>query len=84
MEYPVIDDGGRYVDAGEDFQFAAAVASFGMLLRDSSYKGDATFDSVYEMAESGLGEDYYGYRAEFLELIDKASELAPLDRVSSP
>ncbi|MCH7702700.1 MAG: VWA domain-containing protein [Planctomycetes bacterium] len=77
MEFPVIDDGGRYVDAGEDFQFAAAVASFGMLLRDSSYKGDATFDSVYEMAESGLGEDYYGYRTEFLKLIDKAAELAP-------
>ena len=118
MEYSVIDNGGRYVDArvrpdrfdlvvaprhdglgGANVistrgalnrvtparlaaaapQFAAAVASFGMLLRDSSYKGDATFDSVYEIAESGLGEDYYGYRTEFLELIDRASELAPSD-----
>ena len=46
----------------DDFQFAAAVASFGMLLRNSEYKGNPTYDAVLEIAQSALGEDPHGYR----------------------
>lgn len=57
------------------FRFASAVASFGMLLRDSKFKGNATFDSVLETASSALGDDPNGYRIEFLELVRRAKAL---------
>lgn len=59
----------------EDFYFAAAVAEFGMILRNSEYKGDATIDSVMKLAEKGLGDDENGYRLEFMELVDTYEEL---------
>jgi Ca-activated chloride channel family protein len=59
-----------------DFQFAAAVAEFGMLLRESPYKGDATWKSASDLAENGLGKDAQGYRHEFLKLIQQAKQLS--------
>jgi Ca-activated chloride channel family protein len=46
-----------------------------MLLRDSEYKGDATWDEVLTEAESSLGVDPSGYRQEFLDLVRKAKTL---------
>ena len=46
------DSGNSFSQADRDFQFAAAVASFGMLLRDSEHKGTATYDSVLEIASA--------------------------------
>jgi Ca-activated chloride channel family protein len=59
----------------EDFQFAASVASFGMLLRDSQYSGDATFELVESLARNGVGQSDDKYRHEFLRLIDAAKLL---------
>ncbi len=59
-----------------DFRFAGAVASFGMLLRDSEYKGQATFASVLAVARGARGADQEGYRAEFVRLVETASSLA--------
>ncbi len=59
----------------EDFYFAAAVAEFGMILRDSQFKGNASVDSVLDLAEKGLGEDKNGYRLEFMLLVDRYEEL---------
>ena len=59
-----------------DFRFAAAVASFGMLLRDSEHKGEATFASVLASARSARGADEEGYRAEFIRLVETAATLA--------
>jgi Ca-activated chloride channel family protein len=75
LEFPITDRGGSFADATDDFQFAAAVASFGMLLRGSEHKGNATFDAALEIAQSALGEDPHGYRGEFLELVRQAKEL---------
>jgi len=80
IEVPVTDpDKGRLdgdvAEASADFRFAASVASFGMLLRDSRYKGNATFQSVAAQAESSLGPDTWGYRREFLSLVEKAAAL---------
>ena len=61
--------------ASVDFRFAAAVASFGMILRDSPYKGTATMDSVLSMAEDGIGSDKFGYRREFLQLVQRARQI---------
>jgi Ca-activated chloride channel homolog len=52
-----------------DFQFAAAVAEFGMLLRNSEFKGTSNARQVLELAREGLGEDRFGYRAEFVRLV---------------
>ena len=48
-----------------DFRFATSVASFGMLLRQSKFKGTASYASVKDMAQNALGKDESGYRTEF-------------------
>ncbi|HJT32536.1 MAG TPA: von Willebrand factor type A domain-containing protein [Pirellulales bacterium] len=58
-----------------DFQFAAAVAAFGMLLRDSAYRGEATYEMVLELAQPGLADDANGYRSEFVRLVRQAQEI---------
>jgi len=63
-------------DDSADVRFAAAVAGFGMLLRDSEHKGTATYAAVLELARQGRGEDPDGYRAEFVQLIESARILA--------
>jgi Ca-activated chloride channel family protein len=59
----------------DDFQFAATVAAYGMLLRDSKFKGDAKWDWVVKSANESLGEDKNGYRSEFVKLARQASLL---------
>jgi len=56
--------------------FSTAVASFGMLLRDSEFKGNATFASARDLAERYRGDDRYGHRAEFIRLIALAEGLS--------
>lgn len=65
-------------DAGEigAGQTITAVAAFGMILRDSEYKGTADFDMGYELVGKGLDNDPHGYKAEFQELITAAKSLA--------
>ncbi len=75
IEQPVTDAGKSFDQASDDFQFAAAVAEFGMLLRGSEYKGHANYDAVLELAGSGVGKDPGGYRTEFLGLVRKAKAL---------
>ncbi len=77
LEWPLRDTGASFASATPDFQFAAAVASFGMLLRNSQYKGDASYNAVIELATPGAKQDEHGYRAEFLELVRKARDLTP-------
>jgi len=76
LTFPVEDEGAAYESASEDFRFAAAVAGFGMLLRNSDYKGALTYGQVLTLAEQGLGRDENQYRAEFIGLVRKANALA--------
>ena len=76
VAYAVSDGGQSFATATPDFKFAAAVASFGMLLRDSTHKGEANYDSVLEIAQEGAVGDQSGYRAEFLAMVQRALELA--------
>ena len=55
---------------GNDFNFAASVAMFGMLLRDSEYKQDATYQKVHDLAQKSKGKDKDGYRSEFVRLVE--------------
>jgi Ca-activated chloride channel family protein len=76
IETVVNDNDQTCAQAGEDLCFAAAVAGFGMLLRDSPHKGNITFAAVHELASASRDADENGYRAEFIELVKKASRLA--------
>ena len=58
-----------------NFRFSAAVAGFGMLLRDSEYKGNITWDKVTLLAKLARGEDELGYRGEFIRLVNSAKLL---------
>ncbi len=75
IERGVVDPGLEYSQASPDFKFATAVASFGMLLRDSPHKGQATLPGILELAEEGRGPDANGYRAEFLNLVRQAQQI---------
>lgn len=59
-----------------DFRFAASVAAFGLLLRDSEYKGSATWTDVKDWAKESLGNDQKGYRHDFLSLVEQAERLS--------
>jgi Ca-activated chloride channel family protein len=76
IEQTVRDEGHDDAAASEDLKFAAAVAEFGMLLRDSPHKGTATFGAAQELAEASIGTDAAGYRREFVQLIRTARKLA--------
>jgi Ca-activated chloride channel family protein len=70
MEVPVVDSGASWRRASDDFQFASAVALFGMILRDSQYIGDATMAGVIETAAFAKdGPDPHQRRGEFRELV---------------
>jgi Ca-activated chloride channel homolog len=64
--------------ASDDVRFAAAVAAWGMLLRDSEHRGTATFESVLALAEGAVGADPAGYRREFVDLVRKSAAVAEL------
>ncbi|MCA9135896.1 MAG: von Willebrand factor type A domain-containing protein [Planctomycetales bacterium] len=75
-EFSVKDSPRRLDQTDPDFQFAASVAAFGMLLRQSPHKGKATFEMVQEYASAGAVNDQSGYRDEFLSLVKRAKRLA--------
>jgi Ca-activated chloride channel family protein len=58
-----------------DYRWAAAIAGFGMMLRQSPHRGNLTWKQVQALAEGALGKDDEGYRREALELIRAASNL---------
>jgi Ca-activated chloride channel family protein len=75
LAFALTDGGQSFEAASTDFRFAASVAAFGMLLRDSPHKGDASYDKVLEIATSARGDDPSGYRQDFLGLVQRATEL---------
>ncbi|NEQ13580.1 MAG: VWA domain-containing protein [Moorea sp. SIO3E2] len=75
LTYPLVDKAVKLEDASDNFKFSAAVASFGMVLRDSPYKGKASFDQALQLAKESEGVDLEGYRAEFIDLVESAEEI---------
>lgn len=66
-------DAGRIFEKYErpdDFYFAAGVAAYGMILRDSPYKGDASIEMAKKLVKQGLSFDPNGYRAELLKIME--------------
>jgi Ca-activated chloride channel homolog len=69
-------DPGAGVRGSNDFRFSSAVAGFGMLLRDSRFKGTASVDGMLELARGSLGEDPQGYRRDFVRLVERYGRIA--------
>lgn len=67
-------------ETSDNFQWAAAVAQFGMLLRDSQFKGTSTFNHVIELAEDARGKDREGYRSEFIQLVELCKDIVRSQR----
>jgi Ca-activated chloride channel homolog len=76
IEHPVIDMEIPFAKTSDNFRFAASVAQFGMLLRNSDYRSNASYDDVIRTARKARGVDEEGYRSEFVRLVESARSLA--------
>ncbi|MDA1051772.1 MAG: VWA domain-containing protein [Planctomycetota bacterium] len=79
-EFTVANKQRAFDDASPDFRFAAAVASFGMVLRNSEFRGSSSLADIEQIASSAIGSDPQGHRTELLDLVRKASTLQPQQR----
>jgi Ca-activated chloride channel family protein len=61
----------------DDFRFAAAVAQYGMILRNSPHKGQSTLAGTLDLAAGALGNDEFGYRRGFVQLVEQTRAIAP-------
>jgi Ca-activated chloride channel family protein len=69
LEKPVRDQVSRLDDVSDNLRFAAAVAEFGMILRNSEFKGKSTLEHAIDLAGNARGEDEDGYRSEMIRLM---------------
>jgi Ca-activated chloride channel family protein len=75
IETAVKDSGRRFYEATSDFKFAAAVATFGLRLRESQFRGSASFALALELAQSAVTRDESGHRRELVDLTTRAKQL---------
>lgn len=75
LSFPVLSGRGVAPERAADFEFATAVAAFGMLLRESEHRGAADWPMVRDLASRGLSWDPGGYRAQFASLVERAASL---------
>ncbi|WP_214227094.1 VWA domain-containing protein [Pedobacter sp. B4-66] len=76
IEQPIIDSRIPFDKTTNNFRFSAAVAEFGMLLRQSNFRQHSSFDQVIRNAQNAVGTDNEGYRSEFIKLAKSAKLLA--------
>ena len=76
IQHPVMDQNIPINVTSDNLRFASAVAEFGMLLRNSEFKGNSTYKGVQLLAANALQKDAEGYRKEFIELVKKAQKLS--------
>lgn len=67
---PLKDENTALSKTSNNFRFSAAVASFGLILRDSVFKANSSYQQVMELAKNAKGKDEEGYRSEFLKLVE--------------
>jgi Ca-activated chloride channel family protein len=71
IERSVVDRKVPLAQTSDNYRWAAAVAEFGLLLRDSEFKGDAQYEEVLKLAKGAQGKDVHGYRAEFIGMVEQ-------------
>ena len=77
IEKAVDDKVIKFDETSDNFRFSAAVAGFGLLLRDSKYKGNLKFADILQLAKESKGNDNFGYRSEFIMLVEKCQLISP-------
>jgi len=75
LEKPVASRPADISEVSGNLRFAAAVAEFGMILRESEFKGTSTLEGAAALASSAKGEDEDGYRAEMIRLIRTVKDM---------
>lgn len=75
IEHPVMDEQISIGKTSDNFRFAASVAEFGLLLRNSEFKSASSFSNVLSLARKAKGNDEEGYRSEFIRLVQNAESL---------
>lgn len=75
-EQAIVENHFNTTNVSNNFRFATAVAEFGMLLSNSTFKQASSYTNVLQRAHAALGEDQEGYRKEFIQLVQKAGSLA--------
>lgn len=81
IEHPLQDENVAFNATSDNFRFAACVAAFGMLLRNSQFKGSAGFQSIQTIARAAMGNDEENYRKEFIQLVKTAASLKQKETV---
>jgi Ca-activated chloride channel family protein len=71
IERSVVDRKVPLEQTSDNYRWAVAVAEFGLLLRDSEFKGDAQYQEVLKLAKGAQGNDVHGYRAEFIGMVEQ-------------
>jgi len=74
IEHAILNTVNNLESSSDNFRFSAAVAAFGMILRDSQFKGKADYNLVKDLAQGAKGSDVNGYRTEFISMV-KTAEL---------
>ncbi len=74
--HPLKDRQLAFDNTSDNFRFAASIAEFGMLLRNSEFSAASSFDHIIKTAKKAKGQDQEGYRAEFIRLAESAQLLA--------
>jgi Ca-activated chloride channel family protein len=75
IEHPMTESAVTLKNASDNFKFSAAVAEFGLLLRDSKFKGNASCSEVIKLAQASKGNDKMGYRNEFIGLVQASQSV---------
>lgn len=76
IEKAVYNSPVAFANTSDNFRFACAVTEFGMVLRDSEFKGDATLSEILQLASGAKGNDQLGYRSEFIDMVKQYSGFA--------
>lgn len=79
IEQAVYDKHTSFDKTSDDFRLAASIAEFGLLVRQSNFKGNANYEHIIATAKSAKGNDEEGYRAEFIKLVKMAQLLSGKD-----
>ena len=74
MSVPAVDRGKTLRECSDSFRFAAAVAAFGMKLRDSPHAGALSYEDIRRVAQTGLGAES-NERLEFVDMVDQTARL---------
>lgn len=77
IERPIVQGAqpGKLAQASDDLRFAAAVAAFSQQLKDGRYTGSFSFSDTVALARGARGDDRFGLRGEFVQLVELAQSL---------